>query len=85
MDVRNSLTSLKQDIMAKIQLAASQQHTQAIIQLSTFAKQVDADLETLSEIEEHITPGSPKFGGKSQIALSFGDERDIQHHYGARR
>jgi hypothetical protein len=54
MDVRNSLTSLKQDIMAKIQLAASQQHTQAIIQLSTFAKQVDADLVTLSEIEEHI-------------------------------
>ena len=34
---------------------------------------------------EEYTPGSPKFGGKSQIALSFGDERDIQHHYGARR
>ena len=54
MDVRNSLTSLKQAIMAKIQLAASQQHTQAIIQLSTFAKQVDADLVTLFEIEERL-------------------------------
>jgi len=54
MDVRNALTSWKQDIMAKIQLAASEQHTQAIVLLSTVAKQVDADLVTLSEIEERI-------------------------------
>jgi hypothetical protein len=53
MDLRNSLTSLKENIMAKIQLAASQQHTQVIILLGTFAKQVDLDLATLSEIEEH--------------------------------
>ncbi len=33
----------------------------------------------------HYTPGSPKFGGKSQIALCSGDERDSQHHHGARR
>src|SRR2546428_514162 len=52
MDLRNSLTSLKENIMAKIQLAASQQHTQVIILLGTFAKQVDSDLATLSEIEE---------------------------------
>jgi hypothetical protein len=32
-----------------------------------------------------VTPGSAKFGGKSQIALSSRDERDIQHHHGARR
>jgi hypothetical protein len=52
MDLRNSLTSLKENIMAKIQLAASQQQTQMIILLGTFAKQVDSDLATLSEIEE---------------------------------
>ena len=52
MDLRNSLTSLKESIMAKIQLAASQQQTQMIILLGTFAKQVDSDLATLSEIEE---------------------------------
>src|SRR2546426_5170256 len=51
-DLRNSLTSLRENIMAKIQLAASRQHTQVIIQLGTFAKQVDSDLAILSEIEE---------------------------------
>src|SRR5882672_4576287 len=30
-----------------------------------------------------MTYGSPKFGGKSQIALSSGHERDTYHHYGA--
>jgi hypothetical protein len=53
MDLRNTLTSLKENIMAKIQLAASHQHTHEIILLGTFAKQVDSDLATLSEIEEH--------------------------------
>jgi len=53
MDLRNALTSLKENIMTKIQLAASQQHTQMIILLGTCAKQVDSDLATLSEIEEH--------------------------------
>lgn len=52
MDLRNTLTSLKGNIMAKIQLAASHQHTHEIILLGTFAKQVDSDLATLSEIEE---------------------------------
>jgi acylglycerol lipase len=33
----------------------------------------------------HLTHRSPKFGGKSQIARSFGHERDTPHHYGARR
>src|SRR5712691_7435249 len=28
---------------------------------------------------------SPKFGGKSQIELSSGDERDTDHHHRARR
>ncbi len=46
------MTSLKESIMNKIQLAASQHQTQWIILLSTFAKQVDSDLMTLSEIEE---------------------------------
>jgi hypothetical protein len=31
------------------------------------------------------THRSPKFGGKSQIALSSGDERDTDHHHRARR
>ena len=53
MDLRNTLTSLKENIMAKIQLAASHQHTHEIILLGTFAKQVDSDLATLSEIEGH--------------------------------
>src|ERR1700675_1353911 len=52
MDLRNSLTSLKENIMTKIQRAASQQHTHMIILLGTFAKQVDSDLATLSDIEE---------------------------------
>ena len=52
MDLRNSMTFLKEGIMDKIQLAASQQHTQWIILLSTFAKQVDSDIAMLSEIEE---------------------------------
>jgi hypothetical protein len=52
MDLRHSMTALKANIMEKIQLAASQQHTQGIILLSTFAKQVDSDLATLSEVEE---------------------------------
>jgi ABC-type branched-subunit amino acid transport system ATPase component len=34
---------------------------------------------------EILAHGSPKFGGKSQIALSSGHERDTQHHHGARR
>jgi hypothetical protein len=44
--------SLRENIMAKIQLAASRQHTQAIIQLGSFAKQVESDLAIISEIEE---------------------------------
>ena len=31
------------------------------------------------------THGSPEFGGKSQIAVSSGDERDTNDHHGARR
>jgi insertion element IS1 protein InsB len=34
---------------------------------------------------EFRAPRSPKFGGKSQIALSSGDERDTDDHHGARR
>jgi len=52
MDLRDSLISLKDNVMTKIQLAASQQHTQVIILLGTFAKQVDSDLAILLEIEE---------------------------------
>jgi hypothetical protein len=54
MDVRNSLMALKEDIMTKIQLAASQHQTQWIMQLGTLAKQVEADLVTLAEIEERL-------------------------------
>jgi tryptophan 2,3-dioxygenase len=36
-------------------------------------------------MEQRFTPRSPKFGGKSQIALSSGDEQDTDHHHGARR
>jgi hypothetical protein len=54
MDLRNALLALKENIMHTIQLAASQHQTPWIVLLGTFAKQVDADLVTLTEIEERI-------------------------------
>ena len=38
-----------------------------------------------SYIVERITHRSPKFGGKSEIALSSGDGCDTDYHHGARR
>jgi hypothetical protein len=52
MDLRSDLISLQASIMHNIQLAASQQQTQWIMLLGTFATQVEADLAMLSEIEE---------------------------------
>ena len=45
---------------------------------------VYATERTIGEVNFE-THGSPKFGGKFQIALSAGHARDTQHHHGARR
>src|SRR5688500_10326261 len=50
------------------------------------ATYVSADRRARYLVLSHTgTAGSPKFGGKSQIALSSGHEYDTQHHHGARR
>jgi len=75
-----------------LSFAGELQELDGRVTLSTLPTgQVNARTQVVPGTDEYlivldpVSPRSPKFGGKSQIALSSGDERDTDHHHGARR